>query len=141
MPESARLRAYLDSNVVISASLKEGSRFLDLWRLRDITPVVSHYVIGEVVRNVRSPSHDARLSSLLMRTEIVSDADARLIPANVRLISKDEPILAAAIAASVDYLVTGDKNHFGHLYLKRVSGVYVINPGDFLALYEDRLPE
>jgi len=126
---------------LISASLRESSKFLDLWRLRDITPVVSHYVVGEVVRNVRSPGHGARLSSLLLRTEIVSDADAQVIPSHVRLDFKDQPILAAAIFASVDFLVTGDKNHFDHLYSKRVSGVYVINPGDFQALYEDRLSE
>jgi len=141
VPDFLRLRVYLDSNVLISASLKEGSNFLDLWRLRDVTPVISHYVMDEVLRNVRSPGHDSRLSSLLERTQIVSDADARVIPSQVRLVAKDQPILAAAIAASVDYLVTGDKNHFGHLYAKKVFGVYVINPADFLALYEDRLPE
>ena len=135
MPEPARLRVFLDSNVVFSASRDEGSRFLDFWRLRDITPVISQYVIGEVVRNVELPDHDARLSALLLQTTIVSDADPRMIPANVRLVFKDEPILAAAIAASVDYLVTGDKSHFGHLYSKRVLGVEVINPGDFLDLY------
>jgi predicted nucleic acid-binding protein len=57
------------------------------------------------------------------------------------LVEKDRPILAAAIAASVDYLITGDKSHFGHLYGTRVSGVYVISPADFLGQYEDRLPD
>lgn len=141
MPDSLCLRVFLDSNVLISASLKDGSDLLDLWRLRDVTPVISHYVIGEVGRNVKSPDHDARLSMLLARTQIVSDADACVIPSHIRLVSKDQPILAAAIAASVEYLVTGDKRHFSHLYSTKVSGVYVINPADFLALFEDRLPE
>ena len=141
MPELTRLRVYLDSNVLFSASLDESSRFLDFWRLREVTPVVSHYAIGEVTRNIRFRGHDARLANLLRRTQIVSDADGRMIPSNVRLVSKDQPILAAAIAASVDYLATGDKNHFSHLYSRRISGVLVINPADFLDLYEDRLPE
>lgn len=141
MPELTRLRVYLDSNVLFSASLDESSRFLDFWRLREVTPVVSHYAIGEVTRNIRFPGHDARLANLLRRTQIVSDADGRMIPSNVRLVSKDQPILAAAIAASLDYLATGDKNHFSHLYSRRISGVLVINPADFLDLYEDRLPE
>jgi predicted nucleic acid-binding protein len=141
VPELVPLRVYLDSNVLFSASLSESSRFLDFWRLRDVTPVVSHYVIGEVARNIRFPDHNARLASLLRRTEIVSDADNRMIPADVRLVSKDQPILAAAIAASVDYLATGDKNHFSHLYSRRITGVVVMNPADFLDLYEDRLPE
>jgi len=135
------LRVYLDSNVLISASLKESSNFLDFWRLRDVTPVISHYVVEEVLRNVRSPGHDSRLSGLLTRTKMLSDADARTIPSHIRPVSKDQPILAAAIAASVDYLATGDKRHFAHLYGARVCGVLIISPADFLALHEDRLPE
>jgi predicted nucleic acid-binding protein len=53
---------------------------------------------------------------------------------------KDRPILAAAISASLDYLVTGDKHHFAHLYGMAISGVQIINPTDFLSLHEDRLP-
>jgi len=141
VPERARLRVYLDSNVLISASLKEGSNFLNIWRLREVTPVVSYYAIGEAARNIKSLDHRQRFEGLLAQTQFVSDADVRLLPADVALVAKDQPILAAAIAESVDYLVTGDKNHFGHLYSKKVSGVYVINPADFLARCEDRLPE
>ena len=141
MPKLTYLRVYLDSNVFFSASLNVSSRFLDFWRLRDVMPVVSQYAIGEVMRNVRFPGHEARLADLLSRAEIVSDADSRMIPSDVRLVSKDQPILAAAIAASVDYLATGDKNHFSHWYSRTVSGVFVINPADFLDLHEDRLPE
>ena len=141
MPEFPALRVYLDSNVVFSASRDQRSRFLELWRLRDIAVVISQYVVGEVSRNIKSIGHNQRFESLLAQTQFVSDADVQLIPPNVALIAKDQPILAAAIAASVDYLITGDKSHFGHLYRTRVSGVYVIAPADFLDQYEDRLPE
>ena len=141
MPDLTHLRVYLDSNVLFSASLDESSRFLDFWRLHEVTPVVSQYAIGEVTQNIKFSGHDARLANLLKGTEIVSDADSRMIPSDVRLVSKDQPILAAAIAASVDYLATGDKNHFSHLYSRRISGVLLISPADFLDLYEDRLPE
>ena len=80
-----------------------------------------------------------RFKDLLTRTRIVSDADIRLIPSSIALAAKEAPILAAAIAASVDYLATGDKNHFAHLYHTILSGVYVIPPADFLALHKDRL--
>jgi predicted nucleic acid-binding protein len=140
VPEFPAFRVYLDSNVLFSASRDQGSRFLELWRLRDIAVVTSQYVVGEVSRNIKSIGHNQRFESLLAQTEFVSDADVQLIPANVGLVEKDRPILAAAIAASVDYLITGDKSHFGHLYGTRVSGVYVISPADFLDQYEDRLP-
>lgn len=101
--------------------------------------MVSQYVIGEVVRNVRGPGHDERLSALLARTTIVSDADIRMIPANVSLVAKDVPILAAAIAASVDYLITGDKAHFAHLYGRKILHVSVISPAEFFDLHKERL--
>jgi predicted nucleic acid-binding protein len=49
------------------------------------------------------------------------------LPAN------DAPILAAATAARVDVLVTGDRTHFGHLFGATVGGVTVLSPGDALA--------
>jgi predicted nucleic acid-binding protein len=76
-----------------------------------------------------------------LATGIVSDADVRLIPPKVRVVSKDEPILAAAIAASVDYLITGDKTHFAHLYDRKVAHVYITSPAAFLFQHEDRLPK
>jgi predicted nucleic acid-binding protein len=139
VPKFPLLRVYLDSNVIFSASLNEYSAFLDLWRLRDVIPVTSQYVIGEVSRNIRIPAHHLRFESLITQTEIVSDADIRFVPAHVKLVAKDRPILAAAIAASVDYLATGDKNHFGLLYNSTVSGVRIVSPADFLTIHKDRL--
>ena len=139
MPEFPDVRAYLDSNVLFSASRDEPSRFVNLWRLRGVVVVTSQYAVGEVARNIESPEHRERFENLLGRTQFVSDADVRLIPIEVVLVAKDQPILAAAIAASVDYLVTGDKRHFTHLYAKTISGVQVIGPTDFLLHHKDRL--
>ena len=133
------LRVYLDANVLFSASLHPDSRFLGFWRLRGISPVTSQYAIAEVTRHLEARGHAQRLADLLARTQIVSDADERLIPARIALVAKDAPILAAAIAASVDYLATGDRKHFAHLYKGRISGVTVLSPTDFLALFDDRL--
>jgi predicted nucleic acid-binding protein len=70
---------------------------------------------------------------------MVSDVDVRFVPSHVKLVDKDLPILAAAIAASVDYLVTGDRKHFGLHYNTTVSGVRVLSPADFLTKYKVRL--
>jgi predicted nucleic acid-binding protein len=139
VPDSPRLRVYLDANVLFSASLSDSSRFLEFWRLHNVTPVTSRYAVGEVMRNLRFYGHDKRFEDLLARTQIISDADVRFIPPHIALVAKDAPILAVAISASVDYLATGDKNHFAHLYKTTVAGVYVISPADFLNLYKDRL--
>jgi predicted nucleic acid-binding protein len=140
LPKFPALRVYLDSNVLFSASRDKASRFLEIWRMRDCAVIISQYVVGEVSRNIVSIGHQQRFDDLLAQTQFVSDADLGFVPQYIRLVEKDRPILAASIAASVDYLITGDIAHFTHLYGTRISGVYVINPAQFLSLHEDRLP-
>jgi predicted nucleic acid-binding protein len=135
------LRIYLDSNVLFSASYIASSPYRNFWKLTQVTPVTSLYAVGEVIRHNVISSQRERFDELIARTERVSDADLGFVPQSIRLVEKDRPILAAAIAASADYLVTGDKSHFAHLYSTRVSGVCVIHPTDFLARQEDRLPD
>ena len=45
----------------------------------------------------------------------------------VELAEKDRPILCGAIAAHADYLLTGDKKDFGHLYGNTVRGVKIVS--------------
>ena len=69
----------------------------------------------EVRRHIVLSAQQLRFDELIARTEMVSGADLGFVPQNIRLAEADRPILAVAIAASVDYLITGDKNHFTHL--------------------------
>jgi predicted nucleic acid-binding protein len=78
---------------------------------------------------------------LLAQTSFVSDADIRVIPSHIELAAKDAPILAAAVAASADFLATGDWRHFSLLYDTVVSYVRIIKPTEFLRLHKDRLIE
>jgi len=92
-----------------------------------------------VRRHLEPATQAVRFDALPAGTQMVSDANPAFVPNQIRLVEKDRPILAAAIAASVDYLATGDKNHFGHLDGKTASGIRIIGPAEFLDLYEDRL--
>ena len=139
MPEFHRLSVYLDSNVLYSASYNARSDFLAFWKLREVKPVVSQYVLDEVSRNLRVPGHRQRFEALIEQTELISDAALRFIPSHIKLVAKDQQILATAIFARVDYLVTGDINHFGHLYNTTVFHVMVLSPADFLRLHKDRI--
>ena len=139
MPECLPLAIYLDSNVLFSASYGLRSRFRRFWNLANVTPVTSPYAIDEVRRHIKLSAQGLRFNELISRTQIISDANPAFVPESIRLVDKDRPILAAAIAARVDYLVTGDKNHFTHLYFQRVSHVFIINPADFLDMHEERL--
>lgn len=138
VPEFPALTIYLDSNVLFSASYGLRSRFRRLWHLANVAPVASLYAVDEVRRHIKLPAHEVRFNELIARTQMVSDVNPASISQSIRVVEKDRPILAAAIAAGVDYLITGDKNHFAHLYFEQVSGVYIINPADFLDLHDER---
>ena len=133
------LFVYLDANVLFSASWSEQNRFLKFWRLREITPVTSPYVVDEVDRNIRKAEHRLRFDMLMEKTTMVSDGPLQIVPEDIVLVPKDRPILASAIFASMDYLVTGDTNHFGHLHNTTVSHVKILSPSEFLDRYEYRL--
>jgi predicted nucleic acid-binding protein len=99
--------------------------------MADVTPVTSSYPVTEVSRHIRLAAHRIRFDRLLSVTSLVRDVNPALVPQGIVLAEKDRPILAEAIAASVDYLITGDKHHFRHLYSVRVGHVVVISPADF----------
>jgi predicted nucleic acid-binding protein len=59
---------------------------------------------------------------------------AEATPANItwasaqKLPSSDAPILAAAVQAGAEMLVTGDQTDFGHLFGKTLRGTEVLPP-------------
>jgi hypothetical protein len=60
------------------------------------------------------------------------EAAARELPTGVRLPEKDVPILLAAIQAQATHLITGDVHRFGAYFGKRVAGVLISSPGEYL---------
>lgn len=109
--------------------------------MHGVVPVTSLYSVDEVRRNIKRGEHHLLFEELLKRTTIVSDGPLQSIPGKVHLVAKDQPILATAIFARVDYLVTGDINHFGDLYGTIVSNVKILRPAEFLDLYAYRLKD
>lgn len=107
--------------------------------MEGVAPVTSPYAIGEVRVHLRRPGHAERFEALVGKTNLVSDVDLRIIPPGVYVVEKDRPILAAAIGASIDYLVTGDRNHFSHLYHSTVGFVSILSPTEFLDQFAERV--
>ncbi len=139
MPDFDPIRAHLDANILFSASHSERNRFLQFWQMEDVTPATSRYAIAEVRPHLKRIGQTGLFDALVARTQLVSDVDLRIIPSQIQLGAKNKPILAAAIGARMDYLVTGDKNHFGHLYNTILLNVYIISPTDFLDRHFERL--
>jgi hypothetical protein len=52
---------------------------------------------------------------------------------------KDAPILAAAVEAGVDYLVTWNTRHFGKASARNYAGFPMMTPGEFLTAFRQAL--
>ena len=125
-------RVFLDANVLFSAAYREENGLLQLWRIQSIELLTSAYAIEEARRNLESPDAKRRLDELLVRVRVIPEALSLDLPENLKLAEKDQPILKCAIAGGARRLLTGDLKDFGHLFGKRVMGVLIQTPGDFL---------
>lgn len=125
-------RVFLDANVLFSAAYREGSARERLWETTHITLLSSPYAIEEANRNLDERDARTRLQTLVASLEIVSDVAGGDPPTGVSLPETDLPILLAAVAAEATHLLTGDRAHFGAYFGRRVAGVLIQRPGDFL---------
>lgn len=121
------MRVFLDANVLF-AGAKFGSQVARLVRriMDRGTVVSSDYAREEAIRNIRvkRPAWQEEFDALCERIEWIGTGCFTL---EVELAEKDVPILCSAIAGRCDYLVTGDKRDFGHLFGKMVHGVEVVS--------------
>jgi predicted nucleic acid-binding protein len=129
---------FLDANVLISASWKDSSEISLLWTIEGVRLITSNYVMGEVQRNLHQIIQIERLRGLMRSVHVHSFASLPDLPDALALPVKDQPVLAAAIEAHADHLVSGDKKHFGPLYGKRIRGVRITAPSELLAVLRRR---
>jgi len=134
------MRLFLDANVIFTAAHNPAGRsaaILTLARHGLCRAETSPHAAAEARRNLalKYPDALARFDSITGQLEIVPEAGAVEVAwaAEQGLPPKDAPILAAAVACGADGLVTGDRTHFGHLFGRRLRGVFVLNPAQALA--------
>jgi predicted nucleic acid-binding protein len=131
------MRAFLDAHVHFSAANRDRSGllvFFDLARASLLELTTSAFAVEEATRNIalkrpERTAHCARLAAELAfapkpSTEHIAIAQATGLP------PKDTPILAAALAAEADLLITGDRTHFGPLYGRTIGRLTVHRPTD-----------
>jgi predicted nucleic acid-binding protein len=135
------MRLFLDANVLFSAAHNPRGNARALFALARKAQVALHtsqFAREEAARNivVKFPACRQSLSDLLEQVKQTREPPPRLVASAmvVGLPKKDAPILAAAVAAEVDVLVTGDKRHFGPFFGQRVEDVLVLPPLEALAL-------
>lgn len=124
-------RLFLDANVLFSAAHREDAGLLDLWKLKNVSLCSSHYALAEAKINLTESTQVQRLEKLAMVLELF-DAALYELPGEIYLPDKDAPILLAAVEARATHLLTGDIRHFGAYFGKKICGILIVPPGDYL---------
>ena len=123
-------RLFLDANVLFSAAYRSDTGILELWKLREVVLCSSRYALEEARANLSNEVQRTRLVWLEGKVRLF-DAGERELPHGVALPEK-VPIPLTAIEANATHLLTGDIRHFGSFFGKRVEGILVLPPGDYL---------
>ena len=127
------MRIFLDANILFSAARADGAirRLLVLLRKEKHMLCVNDYVLEEARRNLTAKASEGlvELDRLLERCQRIPVQPRDLeLEGSLPLPEKDRPVLAAAIKASCDALVTGDRAHFGPLFGRFIEGVKIYSP-------------
>lgn len=125
------MKVFLDANILFSLSNASSVTHVYLREAAEhCTFVTSSYASAEARRNLQAkrPEWVATFDQWMQNTAL---ADTLQPAGAVDLPEKDRPIMEASIGARCDYLLTGDKAHFGHLYGKSVQGVTVVSLKQF----------
>jgi|SRR5579863_2155728 len=124
-------RLFLDANVLFSAAYRPGAGLLELWKLQDVVRCSSRYALEEARINLTEEDQRRRLSGLSEQVEFF-EATRPGLPRGISLPEKDVPIMLAAIAARCTQSLTGDLRHFGPYFGKRIEGVAIVLPREYL---------
>ena len=125
-------RVFLDANVLFSAAWLEDSGLSRLWRLTGETLNTSRYAVGEAERNLDTDAQRVRLHTLIKDMTLIDAPHEAGLPDGVELVTKDAPILLAAIESRATHLLTGDRTHFGALYGRKIGGAKIMPPAVYL---------
>ena len=124
-------RLFLDANVLFSAAYRPNAGLLRLWRLKKTTVVSSRYALEQARINLTDDLQRGRLIRLSSTIEFF-DGPSNDLPQGIVLPDKDAPIVLAAIEAKATHIITGDLRHFGPYFGKKIQGILVVPPGDYL---------
>jgi predicted nucleic acid-binding protein len=137
IPRTRRVRLFLDANVLISAAWKDDSKVARIWHIPDVELVTSNYVVAECRRNLPREEQQKRLRLFLLSVRVLEFQRTPVLENPPSLPVKDQHILAAAVLARADFLVTGDRKHFGSWYGTTVLGLGVEPPARFPQVLEE----
>lgn len=131
------LKVVLDTNVIVSAIVFGGKPelILNLITAEKIDGYISRFIITETCGILRQKFKHTE-SEIEAIEETLKNAFSLIEPNFSISIVKDNlsdnKILACALAAKADYLISGDKKHI--LLLKKIKNIPTLSPEQFLKL-------
>jgi len=142
-----RLKVFLDTSALIAgiASVKGAARaVLQLAETGLIEVIVSRQVIVEADRNIEDKLPEMlgeyREFIKFLAPVMVDDPSFVEIKRFLTVINPDDaPILAAAVNADADFLVTWDKKHFIGKNINVQSNMKIVTSGEFLKYFRESL--
>lgn len=135
------MRVVLDTNVIVSGLNFPGNERLTLeMALRGrfqlcLSPFILDEVAGVLIRKF-DWSADRTSQALRALGDAATIIDPLRLPELIEAGHADNRILECAVAASADYLVTGDRRHL--LPLEHHQGTTILNAPRFLSVLEER---
>lgn len=124
-------RLFLDSNILFSAAYRPNAGLLQLWKLKNVILCSSQYALEEARINLTEEVQKSRLARLARGIQLF-EAIPRDLPRGLSLPDKDAPILLAAIEARATHLITGDVRHFGLHFSRKIEGILILPPANYL---------
>ncbi|MDI6744771.1 MAG: PIN domain-containing protein [Thermodesulfovibrionales bacterium] len=142
-----RHKVFLDASALITgiASAKGAARaVLQLAETGLIEVFVSRQIIVEADRNIEDKLpellNEYRKFIELLAPVLIDDPHWKEIKRFLTVINPDDaPILAAAVDAGVDFLVTWDRKHFIDKNIRVHSNLKIVTPGEFLKYFREYL--
>jgi putative PIN family toxin of toxin-antitoxin system len=134
------VKAVFDTNVLLAAFLTEGvcAKLLTRARKQQFNLIACPFILHEFERILSkkfSATKPEKKNALALITEAAQDVvQPSETPAGACRDRDDDNVLACALEADADYLVTGDKDL---LHLKVFRGIHMITPRDFEMLFDN----
>ena len=134
------MKALFDTNVLLAAFLTEGvcEKLLTRARKRHFELISCPFILHEFDRILAkkfSATKSERETALALISEAAMDiVHPSATPSGACRDSDDDNVLACAVEAAAEYLVTGDKDL---LHMKTYRGIRILTPRDFELLFDD----
>jgi putative PIN family toxin of toxin-antitoxin system len=134
------VKAVFDTNVLLAAFLTEGvcAKLLTQARKQQFNLYTCPFILHEFERILTkkfTATKQERENAVALITEAAQEsANPSAIPTGSCRDKDDDNVLACALEADADYLVTGDKDL---LDLKVFKGIRIITPREFELLFDN----